>query len=78
VEHIGQHTRLTMRGFQGDIGGLTEDVDMFARNVSIRLKPNSPAAFTKQIENETIPTLRQQAGFQGEHAGVIHDSQCNS
>ena len=39
---------------------------MFARNVSIRLKPNSSVAFTKQIENETIPTLRKQGGFQGE------------
>jgi hypothetical protein len=39
---------------------------MFARNVSIRLKPNSSAAFTKQIEDETIPTLRKQTGFQGE------------
>lgn len=39
---------------------------MFARNVSIRLKANSSAAFTKQIENETIPMLRKQKGFQGE------------
>ena len=39
---------------------------MFARNVSIHLKPNSSVAFTKQIENETIPTLRKQQGFQGE------------
>lgn len=39
---------------------------MFARNVSIHLKPNSSAAFIKQIENETIPTLRKQKGFQGE------------
>jgi len=39
---------------------------MFARSVSIHLKPNSSAAFTKQIENETIPTLRKQKGFQGE------------
>jgi hypothetical protein len=39
---------------------------MFARNVSIRLKPNSSAAFTKQIEDETIPTVRKQRGFQGE------------
>jgi hypothetical protein len=39
---------------------------MFARNVSIRLKPNSSVAFTKQIENETIPTLRKQKGFEGE------------
>ena len=39
---------------------------MFARNVSIHLKPNSSVAFTEQIENETIPTLRKQEGFQGE------------
>jgi hypothetical protein len=39
---------------------------MFARNVSIHLKPNSSVAFTQHIENETIPTLRKQAGFQGE------------
>src|ERR1700680_470614 len=39
---------------------------MFARNVYIHLKPNSSVAFTKQIENETIPTLRKQKGFQGE------------
>jgi hypothetical protein len=39
---------------------------MFARNVSIHLKPNSSVAFTKQIENETIPALRKQKGFQGE------------
>ena len=39
---------------------------MFARNVSIHLKANSSVAFTKQIENETIPTLRKQKGFEGE------------
>ena len=39
---------------------------MFARNVSIQLKPNSSAAFTSLIENETIPVLRKQQGFQGE------------
>jgi heme-degrading monooxygenase HmoA len=39
---------------------------MFARNVSIHLKPNSSVEFAKQIENEAIPTLRKQAGFQGE------------
>ena len=39
---------------------------MFARNVSIHLKANSSLAFTKLIEDETIPTLRKQKGFQGE------------
>ena len=39
---------------------------MFARSVSIRLKPNSAVAFTKQIESDTIPMLRKQSGFEGE------------
>ncbi len=39
---------------------------MFARSVSIRLKANSSAAFTKQIENEVVPMLRKQPGFEGE------------
>ncbi len=39
---------------------------MFARNVSIRLKTNSSAEFTKQIEHETIPMLRKHKGFEGE------------
>jgi len=39
---------------------------MFARNVSVYLKPNSSVGFTEQIENEVVPTLRKQAGFQGE------------
>ena len=39
---------------------------MFARNVSVHLKPNSSEAFTRLIENETIPMLRKHQGFQGE------------
>jgi hypothetical protein len=39
---------------------------MFARNVSIRLKPNSASEFTRMIENETLPLLRKQKGFQDE------------
>ena len=39
---------------------------MFARTISIRLKPNSIAAFTKLIEDETLPLLRKQKGFQDE------------
>ena len=39
---------------------------MFARNVSIRLKAGSSVAFRKQIENETVPMLRKQKGFEGE------------
>src|SRR5438477_12927215 len=44
---------------------------MFARNVSIRLKPNSVAEFTKTLENEVIPLLRKQKGFQDEITFVV-------
>lgn len=39
---------------------------MFARSVSIRLKPNGLAEFSRVIEKETIPLLRTQKGFQDE------------
>ena len=39
---------------------------MFARNVSLRLKPNSVTEFTRTLENEVIPLLRKQKGFQDE------------
>src|SRR5579871_4578890 len=39
---------------------------MFARSISIHLKPNSVADFTQLIEKETVPTLRKQMGFQDE------------
>jgi len=39
---------------------------MFARSVSLHLKPNSVAEFTRALENEVIPLLRKQKGFQDE------------
>jgi len=39
---------------------------MFARSISIHLKPNSVAAFTQLIEKEALPMLRKQKGFQDE------------
>ncbi len=39
---------------------------MFARNVSIHLKPNSVTEFTRTLDNEIIPLLRKQKGFQDE------------
>ena len=39
---------------------------MFARSVSIRLKPNSDAEFTRLIENDTLSLLRKQKGFKDE------------
>jgi hypothetical protein len=40
---------------------------MFARIVSMHLKPNTPRSdFSKTIEKEIIPVLRKQKGFQDE------------
>ena len=39
---------------------------MFARNVSLQLKPNSVGEFSRMIEKEIIPLLRKQKGFQDE------------
>jgi hypothetical protein len=39
---------------------------MFARSVSIRLKPNSVGQFTQIIEQDALPLLRKQKGFQDE------------
>jgi hypothetical protein len=44
---------------------------MFARKVSLQLKPNSVAEFTQTIEKDIIPLLRKQQGFQDEIAFVI-------
>ena len=43
---------------------------MIAKNVSIHLKPNSVAEFTRVLDNEIIPLLRKQKGFQDEIAFV--------
>lgn len=39
---------------------------MFARKVSMRLKPNSAAELTKKLEKDVIPRLRNVTGFQDE------------
>lgn len=39
---------------------------MIARNVTMRLKPNTVAEFTQTLEKEIIPLLRKQKGFQDE------------
>jgi hypothetical protein len=39
---------------------------MFARRVSMQLKPNSVAEFTQRIEKDVLPLLRKQTGFQDE------------
>ena len=39
---------------------------MFARSVTIRLKPNSVAEFNRTMEKEIMPLLQKQKGFQDE------------
>src|SRR5947209_3820559 len=47
--------------------------DMFARHVSMYLKPHSATEFTRMIENEIIPLLRKQKGFKDEITFVVPD-----
>ena len=44
---------------------------MFARNVSLRLKPNTLSEFTRIFEQEVIPMLRKQRGFRDEIAFAV-------
>jgi heme-degrading monooxygenase HmoA len=46
---------------------------MFARKVSMHLRPDSVAEFTRKLEKEVIPLLRKQNGFQGEMTFVATD-----
>jgi hypothetical protein len=39
---------------------------MFARNVFLRLKPNTRSEFTRIFDKEVIPMLRKQSGFRDE------------
>ena len=39
---------------------------MFARKVSMNLKPNNVTEFTQRLDKEVIPLLRKQKGFQDE------------
>ncbi len=46
---------------------------MFARAVTVRLKANAVGDFTRTLENEIIPILRKQKGFQDEMILVTPD-----
>jgi heme-degrading monooxygenase HmoA len=39
---------------------------MYARRISMKLKPDTSAEFTKRLESDVIPLLRKQNGFQDE------------
>jgi hypothetical protein len=49
----------------------TKEDDMYARRVSLQLKPNSSAEFTRRLEKQVIPMLRKQTGFQDEITFVV-------
>ena len=44
---------------------------MYARRVSLQLKPNSSAEFTQRLEKQVIPMLRKQNGFKDEITFVV-------
>jgi hypothetical protein len=44
----------------------TEEIDMYARRVSMKLKPDSTQEFTQRLEKDVIPMLRKQSGFRDE------------
>jgi len=39
---------------------------MFARNVTMNLKPNAGSEFTRTLESDIVPMLRKHAGFTDE------------
>ena len=39
---------------------------MYARNVTLHLKANKAAEFTRMLENDVLPVLRKQTGFKDE------------
>ena len=39
---------------------------MFARSVTMRIKPNTVAEFNKTLEKEVLPLLQKQKGFRDE------------
>jgi heme-degrading monooxygenase HmoA len=43
-----------------------KEVTVFARIVSMRLKPNTSAEFSQTIEKRILPILRKQKGFRDE------------
>lgn len=43
---------------------------MYSRNVTIKLKADGAAEFTRTLEKEIIPLLRKQKGFQDEMSFV--------
>jgi heme-degrading monooxygenase HmoA len=47
---------------------------MYARNVTLHLKANKGADFTRTLENDVLPMLRKQAGFKDEITFLADDN----
>ena len=47
---------------------------MYARNVTLHLKANKGAEFTRTLENDILPMLRKQSGFKDEITFLATDS----
>jgi heme-degrading monooxygenase HmoA len=50
------------------------EVAMFARNVSVLLKPHTLGDFTQILKNEVLPIMREQPGFRDEIVFATADS----
>ena len=50
-----------------------QEIIMFARKVTMQLKPNGVAEFTRRMEKEVLPLLRKQNGFQDEMTFIATD-----
>jgi len=48
---------------------------MYARRVSMKLKPDTAAEFTKHLNDQVIPLLRKQPGFRNELACAAEDGE---
>jgi len=46
---------------------------MFARKLSLQLKPNSETLFTEKMKSGVLPLLRRQSGFKDEMTLVSQD-----
>jgi|GEM_PF-1677916 hypothetical protein len=46
---------------------------VFARSITMRLKPNSVTEFIQTLQNEIDPLLRKEKGFRGHIAFVVPD-----
>ena len=46
---------------------------MFARNVTLHLKPNTAAEFTRTVETDVLPVMRKQNGFKDEITFIERD-----